>query len=371
MEFRYYSQSTSLTSVTRDKIRSALQEFHECKDAIIEFGLRRGPTTNAILKHWHIPKFELMQNVIPSIEQVGSLLQWSADTMEHAHIEVIKDPASTTNNHNYEAQICRCLDHDEKCRIFDTVVALSAAMPPPDHEGTDDDNEADEHGKECEDTRRALLQDIWVPKRNPTNFFSVAGRLLSSATPIPVPTHTFIAGSTAIHFNYDQSLKSIPVDKVAEIFGLPDLHAALANYVHCELADPQVPHTFGQRKSLLDTYLPFQALHVWYKVCLQQKVYHNPSTVTPTFTVHTHPPDPRRSLNYGWYDAAIMNINNQFKWPTSGLQGRWLSMLPLPVLTCNRSCCRQCPSFNGSSCTKRKWGHWRIFQPFFDVCKSL
>lgn len=56
-----------------------------------------------------------MQSVAPSIEWVGSLLQWSADTMEHAHIEVVKGPASTTNHHNYDSQICRCLDHYEKC----------------------------------------------------------------------------------------------------------------------------------------------------------------------------------------------------------------------------------------------------------------
>ncbi|KAF8417309.1 hypothetical protein L210DRAFT_3328440, partial [Boletus edulis BED1] len=68
MEFRYYSQSTSLTLVTQDKIQSTLQEFHEHKGAIIKFGLHRGPTTNAVLKHWHIPKLELMQNIVPSIE---------------------------------------------------------------------------------------------------------------------------------------------------------------------------------------------------------------------------------------------------------------------------------------------------------------
>ncbi|KAF8422301.1 hypothetical protein L210DRAFT_880301, partial [Boletus edulis BED1] len=136
------------------------------------------------------------------------------------------------------------------------------------------------------------------------------------------PTRTFIAGSTVIHFNYDQSLESVPVDKVTEIFGLPDLRGALAHYVNHEVADPQVPHTFGgQRRSPPDAYLPFQGLHVWYKVHLQQKAYHNPSIVAPTFTVHAHPPNPRRSLNYGWYNAAIMNIDDQFKWPSSGLQG--------------------------------------------------
>ena len=115
MEFRYFSQAPTITSITCDKIKHALQEFHDHKHAIIEDGLRRGQQTKAILEHWHIPKLELTQSVAPSIERVGSLLQWSADTTEHAHIEVVKDPTSSTNNHNYESQICRCLDRLKKC----------------------------------------------------------------------------------------------------------------------------------------------------------------------------------------------------------------------------------------------------------------
>lgn len=115
MEFRYFSQAPAITSIIHDKIKHALQEFHDHKHAIIDDGLCRGQKTNAILEHWHIPKLELAQGIVPSIERVGSLLQWSADTTEHAHIEVVKDPAATTNNHNYESQICRCLDHLEKC----------------------------------------------------------------------------------------------------------------------------------------------------------------------------------------------------------------------------------------------------------------
>jgi len=67
-----------------------------------------------MLDHFHILKLELMQHVVPSIVQVGSLLQWSADTTEHAHIKVVKDLAFMTNNQDYNDQICCILDHDEK-----------------------------------------------------------------------------------------------------------------------------------------------------------------------------------------------------------------------------------------------------------------
>ncbi|KAF8546496.1 hypothetical protein OG21DRAFT_1479667 [Imleria badia] len=112
MEFRYLSQAPAITSQTQDRIQVALNEFHDHKQAIVDLGLHRGQ--KMVMDHFHIPKLELMQHVVPSIMQIGSLLQWSADTMEHAHIEVVKDPASMTNNQDYDAQIYRTLDCDEK-----------------------------------------------------------------------------------------------------------------------------------------------------------------------------------------------------------------------------------------------------------------
>ncbi|KAF8451180.1 hypothetical protein L210DRAFT_3640273 [Boletus edulis BED1] len=275
MEFRYHSQSTAITSITRDKIKAALQEFHDHKQAIIENGFQRGSKSKAILKHWHIPKIELMQSVAPSIERVGSLLQWSVDTTEHAHIEVIKEPASTTNNHNYDAQICRCLDRYEKS---------------PDGEGPNVDAQGDSESEDYNDTGN-LLDDIWAPRRQASNFFDIATRLsFSPPGAVPTPPRTFIAGSTAIHLNYDASRKHIPIDNVAEMFDLPNLRGALADYLLREESFPQSLHTFGgQRRS-------------------PHLVQSLSSAKNPTW-------------KYGRYDAAIMNIDNQWKWPSSGLRG--------------------------------------------------
>ncbi|KIJ07860.1 hypothetical protein PAXINDRAFT_38790, partial [Paxillus involutus ATCC 200175] len=95
-DFCYLSQSPIISKATQEKIKNALQEFHDHKKTIIDLGACHGEK-NCPLKHWHIPKLELMQSVVPSIAVVGSLLQWSADTTEHAHIAIIKDPAEVTN----------------------------------------------------------------------------------------------------------------------------------------------------------------------------------------------------------------------------------------------------------------------------------
>ncbi|KAN0082704.1 hypothetical protein V8E55_008499 [Tylopilus felleus] len=127
---RYYTtlllslQAPQTHSLSLQSIQSTLVEFHDHKHAVLDGGLRCGPTTGVPLDHWQIPKLELMLSVVHSIEQVGSLLQWLADTTEHAHIKVVKDPASRMNNQNYDSQICRYLNHAEKCQQFNTMIQI-------------------------------------------------------------------------------------------------------------------------------------------------------------------------------------------------------------------------------------------------------
>ncbi|KAF8546328.1 hypothetical protein OG21DRAFT_1427303 [Imleria badia] len=106
VDFWYFSQALHISTTTRDKIQSALIEFHDHKHMILAGGLRHGQTTSLALEHWQILKLKLMLNVVPSIEQVSLLLQWSADTTEHAHIEVVKDPTSRTTNQMPAVQHC-------------------------------------------------------------------------------------------------------------------------------------------------------------------------------------------------------------------------------------------------------------------------
>ncbi|KAG1794236.1 uncharacterized protein HD556DRAFT_1443180 [Suillus plorans] len=103
MDFRYLSQATTINEAHCQNILGALSEFHDHKQDIIACSTHRGAQSKQVLNNWHIPKLELMQSVVPSIRHVSSLLQWSADTTEHAHITLIKDPADSSNNINYDA----------------------------------------------------------------------------------------------------------------------------------------------------------------------------------------------------------------------------------------------------------------------------
>jgi hypothetical protein len=122
-DLRYLSQAPEISDQVCTEIDEALQEFHEHKDVIIAAGARVGKG-GRIIDNWYIPKLELLQSVTSSICDSGAPTQWSADTTERCHITEIKNPSRSTNNQEYEAQICRHLDRDEKCRQFNLATAI-------------------------------------------------------------------------------------------------------------------------------------------------------------------------------------------------------------------------------------------------------
>ncbi|KAF8414372.1 hypothetical protein L210DRAFT_3730324 [Boletus edulis BED1] len=175
-----------ISSITRDKIATALTDFHQYKHAILEQGLCCGPTTDAPLDHFNIPKMEFMRHVVPSINNTGNIIQWSADTTEHAHIEVIKDPAAMTNNTNYDSQICQTLDRDEKCRLFNTTITLSKqSIHMEEDDGLGLEPERDDEFN-LPDLRGAL-GDYLNREGTFTQNFHTFGSMRRSPTNVPLP----------------------------------------------------------------------------------------------------------------------------------------------------------------------------------------
>ncbi|KIJ04974.1 hypothetical protein PAXINDRAFT_21746 [Paxillus involutus ATCC 200175] len=205
MDFRYLSQAPVLTDTICQKISEALQEFHDNKHAIISLGGRCGKKNNA-LDNWYIPKLELMQSVVPSVSNVGSILQWSADTTEHAHITLIKDPGEATNNHNHDPQICRFLDRAEKCCLFDDAVCLSLAASEASRikDNVDGNGDRDGNGDGDSDNNNNNNNNgyVEIPEIHPAS----AHKLVQHGSMAVRPLRTLICGSVAIHLNYDPSI---------------------------------------------------------------------------------------------------------------------------------------------------------------------
>lgn len=314
LEFRYRIQAYEISDDNIDLIVSALNEFHSHKRAILEAGLRQGKGGRPI-SNWHIPKLELMQNIAPSIPRVGVSIQWSADITEHAHIEQIKDPARTSNNNNYDPQICRQLDRLEKCRNFDLAMSLK---DPQLHSGTRDDEDegSDDDGVEA-------LPRVPQPTRLPVDYFTRSIALASSGTILPLPPRTFSVGRVAINMAYDPSIRRISVDDAATLFRIPDLRAGLADFFsheHARGVDAVHP-IGGPRKASNTAALPFEYLQVWFKLRLQTRDFHT-NAVLPAQTLLASPPG--GDWEFGRYDSvvAITDVSDaSHVWPTSGLRG--------------------------------------------------
>jgi len=106
MDFRYLAQSQQLDNNQLALITLSLQLFHSHKQTILDAGARVGKG-NKPINHFQIPKLELMHGVVPSVTACGVVMQWSADTTEHAHITEIKVPGWSGNNQSYNPQICQ------------------------------------------------------------------------------------------------------------------------------------------------------------------------------------------------------------------------------------------------------------------------
>ncbi|KAI6041980.1 hypothetical protein EDC04DRAFT_2892494 [Pisolithus marmoratus] len=152
LDFHYLSQVPLFTSQSIGRVASALQEFHDHKGAIVSWGVHT---------HWQIPKLELLQSVVPSICQLGAVIQWLADITKHTHIEEIKVPARAGNNQNYYSQIICHPNWLDKCFHFDLVTHIQWHV----NEGMDNDNDLDSDSDEGQelDTEKVHLPDYYTP----------------------------------------------------------------------------------------------------------------------------------------------------------------------------------------------------------------
>lgn len=118
------------------------------------------------------------------------------------------------------------------------------------------------------------------------------------------------------------------IEDAASQFQLPDLRAALGDYIHrMNLASKtagkstSVTAIGGRRISTTKCNLPFRQLEVWHQLRLQTKTYHAPHRVLPAATVRAFPPS--NEYPFGSRDSVIANIDQAKEWPLSGLQGKF------------------------------------------------
>ncbi|KAJ3884650.1 hypothetical protein GG344DRAFT_83715 [Lentinula edodes] len=198
LDFCYSGQAQRFSQASSLQVQTALKEFHKNKSVILELKARVNPKGKPI-DHWEIPELEFMQSVEPSICGSGSIMQWTADIMEHAHITLVKDPAQSGNNHDFEIQISM-KDASIDFRLEDVEGNEGQEQGA---EGLQVDEEED---TELEITKilsteklvthlnpvsKKLFRSFW-PKQN----FFLKARLLERAPSAPLPHCSFVNNVT-------------------------------------------------------------------------------------------------------------------------------------------------------------------------------
>ena len=334
-DFRYLAQSRLIDNRTLTEISNALALFHKHKQAILDAGARVGKR-NKKIDHFFIPKLELLHSVVTSICWSGPPIQWSADSTERAHIDVIKVPSENTNNGQYGPQICRHLDRDEKRRLFDLATAIQEAGGDLESiiynsisdQGDGDDEEPD---NELNVDWTAELDTVGIacgPSRKVVDLFTVADTLITRATSegpasLPRPLRTFSTSWAAFNLNRQPDIRAISVDSLSEKYNLPDLHPALLDFFSKHLRNPSVHHIGGRRRTRANTSLPFKEVMVWYSLRVQTRSLDDGSVTDPRRLTAMPPCD---SWPLGRYDTALFvhDSANPAPSPAIGLDGKCL-----------------------------------------------
>ena len=269
LDLRYLSQLHQATEHDLHAISSALELFHTYKQVIIDLGLRPGKA--GPLTHFEIPKLELLQSIVSCIQWSGTLPQWSADVTERLHIDYIKTPRENTNGRDYPPQICRNLDRQEKCRLFDLATKLQEAISAePDLAGPDDDPDWIFDTQPDDKDWKSELPDIAQAfgPRATTDLFAVAKYEQSQPNPPPFP-RTFATPVTAFHLNHRADISRSTVGTISIKYEIPDLLQATRDFFSHFLHDQSTRTLGGRRGPAWNATLPFEHVRVWSSVRVQ------------------------------------------------------------------------------------------------------
>ena len=129
VNFIYLAQNPVQTQASIEKLKATLNDFHANKHFVTEVEARR--TKTGVKSDFNIPKLELFQSFASAIENVGSLMQYTADVSERLLITHCKRAFKRTfHNSDFAEQIVRLLDREERMHLFNLYALMrSYSMP--------------------------------------------------------------------------------------------------------------------------------------------------------------------------------------------------------------------------------------------------
>ncbi|KAG8699432.1 hypothetical protein FRC08_005309 [Ceratobasidium sp. 394] len=108
LDLIYLAQLPSHTDHTLAKLQAAYEEFHKYKSVWIKNGLRQGGKVN-LIPHFNIPKLHNIGHIVEQIKAKGTADNYSTETIEHLHIDTLKELYRATNKKEWKKQTIRGL----------------------------------------------------------------------------------------------------------------------------------------------------------------------------------------------------------------------------------------------------------------------
>ena len=127
VEFIYRVQDPIHTNSSIDAMEQALADFHARKQVIIDLKAQKGE--KGVIKHFNIPKLELMNSFGRQTRANGPLIQYTADVSERLLITHCKTTFQRTsrNSRTFVDQVVEILNREETMRLFDLYLILRQA----------------------------------------------------------------------------------------------------------------------------------------------------------------------------------------------------------------------------------------------------
>ncbi|KAI0078950.1 hypothetical protein K474DRAFT_1593052 [Panus rudis PR-1116 ss-1] len=122
LDYLFLCQYPIHSTQTLDLLDDALQRFHESKSIFIDLGIR---------EHFNFPKLHFADHNRTSIENLGSLDNFTAEYTERLHIDYAKDAYDATNHKDIYPQMTLWLERKEKVMRHEKYIQWHLHGCPP------------------------------------------------------------------------------------------------------------------------------------------------------------------------------------------------------------------------------------------------
>jgi hypothetical protein len=117
MECIYLVQLLTQSDRSLEAYQAAYEEFMRERWVWVKNGTRKGK--NGVIPHFNIPKMHVIRHLVEQVRLKGTADNYSTETMEHLHVDMVKEAYRASNRREWKQQTSRWLMRREKIQDFE------------------------------------------------------------------------------------------------------------------------------------------------------------------------------------------------------------------------------------------------------------